>query len=63
MGSGVQVQPHALATVGKHLGPFLRELRASLATYSDEELDVIARFLDASSELAMRHALALRDRP
>lgn len=49
-----------LATVAR-LTPFLEELRASLDSYSDAELRAIARFMSETSELAMSHALAMRE--
>ncbi|MCB9690917.1 MAG: MarR family transcriptional regulator [Alphaproteobacteria bacterium] len=57
----VVVRPTALETVGHHLGPFLAELQALCESYSDDELAVVTRFMDAAAELAMAHARALRE--
>ena len=57
----VRPRPEALAAFGELLSPFLQRLQASLASYSDAELQAIARYLSETAAIAREEAVRLGD--
>jgi DNA-binding MarR family transcriptional regulator len=59
----VEVTPRLLRRVAELLGPYVEDAIAETADYSDDELRVICRWLDASHDRRLRHVDRLAERP
>jgi DNA-binding MarR family transcriptional regulator len=51
----LEMTPTAMAAGGEFFGGLQRDLAAAMASYSDEELDVVRRFLEEMTEVIVRH--------
>jgi DNA-binding MarR family transcriptional regulator len=54
----LEMTPTAMAAGGEFFGGLQRDLAAAMASYSDEELDVVRRFLEEMTEVIVRHQRA-----
>ena len=51
----LEMTPSAMAAGGEFFGGLQRDLAAAMASYSDEELAVVRRFLTEMTEVIVRH--------
>ena len=51
----LEMTPAAMAAGGEFFGGLQRDLAAAMDSYSDEELDVVRRFLEEMTEVIVRH--------
>ena len=51
----LEMTPAAMAAGGEFFGGLQRDLAAAMDAYSDEELDVVRRFLEEMTEVIVRH--------
>jgi DNA-binding MarR family transcriptional regulator len=54
----LEMTPTAMTAGGEFFGSLQRDLAAAMASYSDEELDVVRRFLEEMTEVIVRHQRA-----
>ena len=54
----LEMTPSAMAAGGEFFGGLQRDLAAAMASYSDEELAVVRRFLEEMTEVIVRHQRA-----
>jgi len=54
----LEMTPAAMAAGGEFFGGLQRDLAAAMDSYSDEELDVVRRFLAEMTDVIVRHQVA-----
>ena len=54
----LEMTPAAMAAGGEFFGGLQRDLAAAMDSYSDEELDVVRRFLEEMTDVIVRHQVA-----
>jgi len=54
----LEMTPAAMAAGGEFFGGLQRDLAAAMDSYSDEELDVVRRFLGEMTDVIVRHQVA-----